>query len=246
MTNVAIRCDARHAAAPEHAFAAANVADFRRIVVLASPDDSYPMRPAAPTRDSGPPRKDLKPMQAKTALAVAGVRARRTEHRPGRRRTDNPTPGRDALRASGQPDPRRRASRLGWCAGTYACPPRSAPRDRRLRKGCAAACATMSVSVIRDRNRRLHRAIARLERRADAASTASPHLEAIAACESGGNPSTNTGNGFYGKYQFTQETWQSVGGTGNPAAASEAEQDRRAARSTRGGRLALARLRRLS
>lgn len=54
-------------------------------------------------------------------------------------------------------------------------------------------------------------------------------LEAIAKCESGGNPSTNTGNGFYGKYQFTQSTWQSVGGSGNPAGASEAEQDRRAA-----------------
>lgn len=54
-------------------------------------------------------------------------------------------------------------------------------------------------------------------------------LQAIASCESGGNPSTNTGNGFYGKYQFTQSTWQSVGGSGNPAAASESEQDRRAA-----------------
>jgi hypothetical protein len=54
-------------------------------------------------------------------------------------------------------------------------------------------------------------------------------VQAIAACESGGNPSTDTGNGFYGKYQFTQETWQSVGGSGNPAHASEAEQDRRAA-----------------
>ena len=60
-------------------------------------------------------------------------------------------------------------------------------------------------------------------------STASPNLQAIAACESGGNPSTNTGNGFYGKYQFTAQTWASVGGTGNPAAASEAEQDQRAA-----------------
>jgi len=60
-------------------------------------------------------------------------------------------------------------------------------------------------------------------------STASPVLQAIAACESGGNPSANTGNGFYGKYQFTAETWQSLGGKGNPAAASEAEQDRRAA-----------------
>jgi hypothetical protein len=55
-------------------------------------------------------------------------------------------------------------------------------------------------------------------------------LEAIAACESGGNPRTNTGNGFYGKYQFTLSTWQAVGGSGNPAAASEAEQDMRAAK----------------
>jgi hypothetical protein len=58
--------------------------------------------------------------------------------------------------------------------------------------------------------------------------TAGSTLQAIARCESGGNPATNTGNGFYGKYQFTQSTWQSVGGSGNPAAASEAEQDRRA------------------
>jgi hypothetical protein len=55
------------------------------------------------------------------------------------------------------------------------------------------------------------------------------YLQAIAACESGGNPATDTGNGFYGKYQFTLSTWQSVGGSGNPAAAPEAEQDRRAA-----------------
>jgi hypothetical protein len=59
--------------------------------------------------------------------------------------------------------------------------------------------------------------------------TASPTLEAIAACESGGNPQTDTGNGFYGKYQFDLPTWHAVGGSGNPADASEAEQDRRAA-----------------
>jgi hypothetical protein len=66
----------------------------------------------------------------------------------------------------------------------------------------------------------------------DSRFTASPTLQAIAACESGGNPATDTGNGtgngFYGKYQFTLETWQAVGGSGNPAHASEAEQDRRA------------------
>jgi hypothetical protein len=61
-------------------------------------------------------------------------------------------------------------------------------------------------------------------------STASPQLQAIAACESGGNPSAVGGGGaFRGKYQFDYGTWQSVGGSGDPAAAPEAEQDRRAA-----------------
>jgi LysM repeat protein len=35
---------------------------------------------------------------------------------------------------------------------------------------------------------------------------------AIAACESGGNWSTNTGNGFYGGLQFTEQTWLGYGG----------------------------------
>ena len=78
--------------------------------------------------------------------------------------------------------------------------------------------------------RKAKRAAATAETGQAAAAGAAPgHLQAIAACESGGNYSTNTGNGFYGAYQFTQSTWESVGGTGNPAAASPAEQDRRAA-----------------
>jgi Transglycosylase-like domain len=57
-----------------------------------------------------------------------------------------------------------------------------------------------------------------------------PALDAIAACESSGDPGAVGGGGLYrGKYQFSYETWQSVGGTGDPAAASEAEQDARAA-----------------
>src|SRR3954464_5229583 len=34
---------------------------------------------------------------------------------------------------------------------------------------------------------------------------------AVAACESGGNWSINTGNGFYGGLQFTQSTWLAFG-----------------------------------
>jgi len=57
-----------------------------------------------------------------------------------------------------------------------------------------------------------------------------PHLEAIAQCESGGDPTAIGGGGAYrGKYQFSYSTWASVGGSGDPAAAPEAEQDRRAA-----------------
>ena len=46
----------------------------------------------------------------------------------------------------------------------------------------------------------------------------------LAQCESGGNPAANTGNGFYGMYQFTLETWQSLGGTGYPHEADAATQ----------------------
>jgi peptidoglycan hydrolase-like protein with peptidoglycan-binding domain len=55
-------------------------------------------------------------------------------------------------------------------------------------------------------------------------------LERIAECESGGDPTMVSGDGTYrGKYQFAVSTWRAVGGTGDPAAASEAEQDKRAA-----------------
>ncbi len=55
-------------------------------------------------------------------------------------------------------------------------------------------------------------------------------LERIAQCESGGNPRAVSASGQYrGKYQFDLGTWQSLGGSGDPAAAPEAEQDRIAA-----------------
>ncbi len=50
----------------------------------------------------------------------------------------------------------------------------------------------------------------------------------IARCESGGNWSINTGNGFYGGLQFTLSSWRGVGGSGYPNQASREEQIARA------------------
>lgn len=50
----------------------------------------------------------------------------------------------------------------------------------------------------------------------------------LARCESGGNWSINTGNGFYGGLQFTLSSWHGVGGSGYPNEASREEQIARA------------------
>ena len=67
-------------------------------------------------------------------------------------------------------------------------------------------------------------------RKAEAeAANVPPQLQAIAACESGGDPTAIGGGGLYrGKYQFSVESWAAVGGSGDPASAPEAEQDKRA------------------
>jgi peptidoglycan hydrolase-like protein with peptidoglycan-binding domain len=55
-------------------------------------------------------------------------------------------------------------------------------------------------------------------------------LARIAQCESSGNPAAVSPSGQYrGKYQFSRQTWAEYGGSGDPAAAPEAEQDRIAA-----------------
>jgi peptidoglycan hydrolase-like protein with peptidoglycan-binding domain len=68
---------------------------------------------------------------------------------------------------------------------------------------------------------------ARASRTTKAAATPAGVLAKIAQCESGGDPTVvSAGGRFRGKYQFTRATWRSLGGTGDPAKAAEAEQDR--------------------
>ena len=52
---------------------------------------------------------------------------------------------------------------------------------------------------------------------------------ALAECESGGDPTAvNSAGGYYGLYQFSTASWQSVGGTGLPSEAGAGEQTQRA------------------
>jgi soluble lytic murein transglycosylase-like protein len=84
----------------------------------------------------------------------------------------------------------------------------------------------VQVKAIRAEKRRKHKsAFAHLPGGVSQAT-----LDAIGSCESGGNSHAISSGGTYrGKYQFDYGTWASVGGHGDPAKASEAEQDYRAA-----------------
>jgi transglycosylase-like protein len=80
----------------------------------------------------------------------------------------------------------------------------------------------------------MHRAARELHRRAHRKAVGGfqipPILKRIAECESHGNPRSIGGGGqFRGLLQFTEETWHSVGGKGDPVDASAEEQYRRGA-----------------
>ena len=57
---------------------------------------------------------------------------------------------------------------------------------------------------------------------AGSAAHASSGWNGVAACESGGNWSTNTGNGYYGGLQFSHSTWIAYGGGAYAPNANEA------------------------
>ncbi len=53
-------------------------------------------------------------------------------------------------------------------------------------------------------------------------------LAALRGCESGGNYQDNTGNGYYGAYQFSASTWHALGYSGLPSQFSPSVQDQAA------------------
>jgi len=127
----------------------------------------------------------------------------------------------------------------------------AAPAGDDAEDRAALAPAEPAVATLNGPVKRFHRAIvvhkqrvraarrarrARLQREREEAFATLPGgvsmatLESIASCESGGSPTIVSSDGSYrGKYQFSYSTWASVGGSGDPAAAPEDEQDYRAA-----------------
>lgn len=98
----------------------------------------------------------------------------------------------------------------------------------RFMQRCAASPKAASNMRYVQKQAKINRDKRKLEERRRQA--VPPQLAAIAQCESHGDPRAISANGTYrGKYQFSFSTWASVGGKGDPAQASEAEQDRRAA-----------------
>lgn len=84
------------------------------------------------------------------------------------------------------------------------------------------------VPATRPTRKRAARSTTRPRTAAPAASSCT--LDVIRQRESGGNYQAVSPSGAHrGAYQFDRQTWASVGGTGDPAAASPEEQDARAA-----------------
>ena len=69
--------------------------------------------------------------------------------------------------------------------------------------------------------------IAQVEKRGTKARPDDSVWDRLAKCESGGNWSINTGNGYYGGLQFSAGTWRAMGGSGLPHQHSREEQIKR-------------------
>lgn len=95
----------------------------------------------------------------------------------------------------------------------------------------AAAAAVVETQVVSEAPPVLQQGpVTDVQPRKAAAPRGACGLDYIKSKESGGNYGAVSPSGKYrGAYQFDQRTWQSVGGSGDPAAASPAEQDSRAA-----------------
>ena len=97
------------------------------------------------------------------------------------------------------------------------------PNGRHAKRGATPAVAVTGLAAV---------FVASLASTASAAMPAGTDqdMSRLRACESGSNYGTDTGNGYYGAYQFDVGTWRGLGYTGVASQASPATQDEAAAR----------------
>ena len=97
-------------------------------------------------------------------------------------------------------------------------------KARKAKKTASAATTTIQVRVLEPSDAPSVGGTATPSDRADGAIPASVWA-ALRKCESGGNYAINSGNGYYGAYQFAAGTWRKLGYAGLPHEASPATQD---------------------
>ncbi len=103
------------------------------------------------------------------------------------------------------------------------------PEEPPARASARSSSSTPAEATSQDTPRRGTQARVRAQSASSSGGGGGGGLAAVRACESGGDYGAVSSNGKHrGAYQFDRRTWASVGGTGDPATASAAEQDRRA------------------
>ncbi len=88
-----------------------------------------------------------------------------------------------------------------------------------------AAAARHHATLVALRRARAAEAVAAAIRRQHVYTPAGGAWAELRQCESGGNYQENSGNGYYGAYQFLPSTWWAIGFSGMPNQASASVQD---------------------
>ena len=109
---------------------------------------------------------------------------------------------------------------MSFFSGPFFSALSASPTGRHAKRSIAPGLAVTGLAAV---------FVSALTGTASAASSAQD-LARLRGCESGGNYAINTGNGYYGAYQFDIGTWQGLGYPGRADQASPATQDEAAAR----------------
>ncbi len=103
---------------------------------------------------------------------------------------------------------------------TYSTHAQRTPRTVALRRGLSRSAVALAGGAV---------VASGMIAATTTSASAATGWDEVAACESGGNWSINTGNGYYGGLQFSQQTWEGFGGTEYAASADQASKSQQIA-----------------